>query len=124
VIYDDETELYRYVYRNYYSHGGEKYIRYLKYEIAEDEGIKNIHKKAIGQDFAEIKKLIGGMKLETAIPIIGKEMLRKNPDLYVQRCPKCNKVVQTPLAEQCLWCGHEWRGQNPLRTEYESRNRT
>lgn len=36
--------------------------------------------------------------------------------VYVQRCGKCQQVVATPIAEQCNWCGHEWRGQNPLRT--------
>ena len=30
--------------------------------------------------------------------------------LVVNRCPKCHRIVCTPLAKQCLWCGHDWHG--------------
>jgi hypothetical protein len=30
--------------------------------------------------------------------------------LTINRCPKCNRVVRTPRARQCLWCGHDWHG--------------
>lgn len=39
-----------------------------------------------------------------------------NDKLIVNRCPMCGRVVKTPLAEQCLWCGHDWHappGSNP-----------
>lgn len=29
-------------------------------------------------------------------------------ELFINRCPKCNRIVRTPLAKQCLWCGHDW----------------
>jgi hypothetical protein len=29
-------------------------------------------------------------------------------EIYVNRCAKCNRVVRTPKAQQCLWCGHDW----------------
>jgi len=28
--------------------------------------------------------------------------------VVINRCPKCNGVVRTPLAKQCLVCGHDW----------------
>ena len=30
--------------------------------------------------------------------------------LEINRCPRCLRVVRTPLARQCLWCGHDWYG--------------
>lgn len=30
-------------------------------------------------------------------------------DITVNRCPKCQKVLRTPRAKRCLWCGHFWR---------------
>lgn len=30
--------------------------------------------------------------------------------IRVNRCPACERVVRTPLAQQCLWCGHDWHG--------------
>jgi hypothetical protein len=29
-------------------------------------------------------------------------------EIVVNRCPRCHRVVRTPMARQCLWCGHDW----------------
>ena len=26
----------------------------------------------------------------------------------INRCPSCARIVRTPNARQCLWCGHDW----------------
>lgn len=28
--------------------------------------------------------------------------------ITINRCPKCDRIVRTPKARQCLWCGHDW----------------
>lgn len=28
--------------------------------------------------------------------------------LILNRCPKCNRIVRTPKAKQCMWCYHDW----------------
>jgi hypothetical protein len=28
--------------------------------------------------------------------------------LKPNRCPACDRIVKTPKARQCLWCGHDW----------------
>jgi hypothetical protein len=28
--------------------------------------------------------------------------------VFVNRCAQCQRVVATPRARQCLWCGHDW----------------
>jgi hypothetical protein len=28
--------------------------------------------------------------------------------LCVNRCRMCQRVVRTPLAKQCFWCGNDW----------------
>ncbi len=33
--------------------------------------------------------------------------------LPVNRCPACHRIVRTPRARQCLWCGHDWHGTPP-----------
>ncbi len=40
--------------------------------------------------------------------------------IHFERCGKCGGLAQTPIAEQCLNCGHEWRGENPRRKKWES----
>lgn len=32
------------------------------------------------------------------------------PEVFINRCPKCRRVVRTPQARQCFWCGHDWHG--------------
>jgi hypothetical protein len=27
---------------------------------------------------------------------------------HVNRCPQCRRVVRTPTAHQCFWCGRDW----------------
>lgn len=29
-------------------------------------------------------------------------------DVFVNRCPNCGRVVRTPQARQCFWCGFDW----------------
>lgn len=28
--------------------------------------------------------------------------------VVINRCPACQRIIRTPLARQCLWCGHDW----------------
>lgn len=43
---------------------------------------------------------------------IKERMLREQQagKLFINRCPKCDRIVRTPLAKQCLWCGYDWHG--------------
>jgi hypothetical protein len=31
-----------------------------------------------------------------------------NGELLPNRCPSCKRIVKTPKACQCLWCGYDW----------------
>ena len=41
--------------------------------------------------------------------------------IHFEYCPKCGSLAQTPYAEQCLSCKHEWRGENEHRAVWEAR---
>jgi hypothetical protein len=28
--------------------------------------------------------------------------------INLNRCGMCSRIVATPMARQCLWCGHDW----------------
>jgi hypothetical protein len=32
----------------------------------------------------------------------------KAEDIIINRCPSCDRIVRTPRARQCLWCGYDW----------------
>ena len=37
------------------------------------------------------------------------QLLTNHPsEIAINRCPRCTRIVRTPEAKQCLWCGHDW----------------
>ena len=41
-------------------------------------------------------------------------------DVFLNRCPECDKLVRTPKAKLCLWCGHSWHEKVPDKSETNS----
>ncbi|NBD13756.1 hypothetical protein [Corallococcus silvisoli] len=36
-------------------------------------------------------------------------VLKEHADVvFIHRCPRCERIVETPRSRQCLWCGHDW----------------
>jgi hypothetical protein len=33
--------------------------------------------------------------------------------ILINRCPVCQRIVRTPKARLCVWCGHTWHEQTP-----------
>ena len=33
--------------------------------------------------------------------------------IFINRCPVCQRIVRTPKARLCVWCGHTWYEQTP-----------
>ena len=42
-------------------------------------------------------------------------ILREHPDeVRVNRCPQCHRIVASPNAQQCFWCGNDWHSSASL----------
>jgi hypothetical protein len=40
----------------------------------------------------------------------------------INRCPRCHRIVRTPQALQCFWCGYDWHhGGKPYRPDHFNR---
>lgn len=35
-------------------------------------------------------------------------MMERRSEIVENRCPECHRLVRTPKARQCLWCGNDW----------------
>jgi hypothetical protein len=35
-------------------------------------------------------------------------LVEAGDQLFINRCPRCHRIVRTPKAKQCFWCGHDW----------------
>ena len=60
----------------------------------------------------DIRRLIGD-SLDDVRAFQRRVAVRINAELVARelqpnRCPACNRIVKTPEARQCLWCGHDW----------------
>ena len=33
--------------------------------------------------------------------------------IFINRCPACQRIARTPKARLCVWCGHTWYEQTP-----------
>ncbi len=40
--------------------------------------------------------------------IAARVLLEQATALVLNRCPRCDRIVRTPRARQCLWCFHDW----------------
>ncbi len=119
--YIELQEKHRYLWDNYYRLLDHKYVMYSKYLVTKsDDAPVTI---ALQRHLAELVAKYGKPTLNDFTAMMADKIESDHKDkISIQRCPSCNKIVATPIAEQCMWCGYEWRGQNPLRSEWE-RNR-
>lgn len=56
---------------------------------------------AIGSDLGSVKSF--QQRISDRI-----EAAFREGDLSPVRCPKCRRIVMSPAARQCLWCGYDW----------------
>jgi hypothetical protein len=116
--YDDEAELTRYVWDYYQSlmtdferRVGTAIIGRTKAAASTSPDVARMLNERWGQ--------VGDSEIDAALAE-GAEAFRRRVcrsvlsergrDLFVNRCPRCNRVVRTPHARQCFWCGHDWHG--------------
>jgi tRNA U34 2-thiouridine synthase MnmA/TrmU len=113
--YDDEAEVTRFVWQNYQSLMTDFERRV---ELAINARFKASHTSpAMAQVLNEKWGRVADPEIETALAD-GAEAFRRrvchrvlreySAELYINHCPKCNRVVRTPKAKQCFWCGYDW----------------
>lgn len=117
--YDDDAELTRYIWSNYQHLLNEAEHLALKALLAEEKALAwekhNNHAKAsllrnkwVNRDDSVVVELL------KEGPDVFRDRVRKRilvdcrNEVFVNRCSRCERIVRTPKAEQCLWCGHDW----------------
>ena len=52
---------------------------------------------------------------------VAKRIMKEIPEkVFLNNCPKCNKLARTPFARQCRHCGHSWRDLTVAQFKLES----
>ena len=113
--YDDDLELTDYIWHNYAhlrtdleTRAGNAAIAERKAQAASGQ-IANVlrNKWGIASDprFAELLK--DGLD-EFRRRVRDRILADSADEVVINRCARCQCIVATPRAQQCLWCGHNW----------------
>ena len=69
--------------------------------------LRNIPGYFFDADVAAITKTQNGLSL--FVQQCCEHLLRDYADqIFINRCERCNRIVASPIACACLWCGHHW----------------
>jgi hypothetical protein len=116
VDYDEDRELTRYVWDHYQR-------LFTEFEWRVGRAIHGRTKAAMSTSpemAGALNRLwgaVGDAEVETALADGFEAFRRRVRDrllaehgaaVFVNRCPSCGRVVRTPQARQCFWCGFDW----------------
>jgi hypothetical protein len=116
VEYDEDRELTRYVWDHYQRFLTERECRVgraiigrAKADVASSkEMVEILHRKLGGIGDAETEDALAN-GAEVFRRLVRNRLLSQHAvEIYVNRCPRCSRVVRSPSARQCLWCGFDW----------------
>lgn len=115
--YDEEKELDRYVI-NYYPSlmtqleflGQKAVFAEKKAQSTGHEGMVNmLRNKWGGKDNPEVGAMLSDGVAVFLRRVRVRILKEHESEVFINRCPECNKIVKTPMAKLCLWCGFSWR---------------
>jgi hypothetical protein len=114
--YEEGFELRRYVWRNY-RHALTNREKALHDAVMLELKARHAHSEAsaarlrtmpgyfMDADVAAISE----QGLDSFVEQCGERLLRDYAvEIHVNRCERCNRIVASPIACTCLWCGHHW----------------
>jgi hypothetical protein len=116
--YDEEAELSRYVWAHY-AHHMTDFERSANRAALGREKAAAADNPALARMLAERWGREGEPEIDEALAL-GAEQFRERACrralaehgavIIINRCPRCDRVLRTPAAKQCFWCGHDWHG--------------
>jgi hypothetical protein len=116
VDYDEDRELTRYVWDHY-----QRLLTEFEWRVG--RAIQGRAKAALSKSLEMAAALnrhwgaVGDAEVEAALSD-GPEAFRRQvrdrllaeheSAMFINRCPRCQRVVRTPSPHQCFWCGFDW----------------
>jgi rubrerythrin len=124
--YDDEAALTQYVWKHYLHlmtdferQVGHAIHGRLKAEASRNPTIATMLNKNLGRvdDLAVDAALAQGAE-SFQKGVCQRVLTESGEQVSINRCPICHRVVRTPQARQCFWCGHDWH--DPAKADISS----
>jgi hypothetical protein len=57
---------------------------------------------------ADVLRAFEKPREEREAAAIARVLTECRDQIQINYCPECSRVLRTPIAKQCLWCGHDW----------------
>jgi hypothetical protein len=116
--YDDQLELTSYIWHNYphlFNEAENLAGRTLLGEAkAANCGSEQMRRKLLEKlshrGLEEVDQLLSDGEVAFRIAAAARVLATHPDEVFVNRCSKCQCIVATPRAKQCLWCGYDWHG--------------
>lgn len=86
-------------------------LRHLNSEFKTDGNPKMekmYRKKGWLTDDQDALKLIKNGSESFRLNVANRIIKERSSDLYLNKCPNCEKLTRTPQGRQCRFCGHNW----------------
>lgn len=103
--YDDEAALATYIWDHYSS-----FFTRIELTTAARSGIHTkgsiLTREPV--DEAEVRDLLARGPEIFRRRAASRVLLEHRDDVFINRCGRCGRIVRTPKAQQCLWCGYDW----------------
>lgn len=111
--YDEDLVLTQYIFKNYSDLFTEVEVRATQALALQEKsacastGARSLHRVAEERRREAADQLRDGA---LAFKMRVKDrVLREHPhQIFVVRCPRCSRILRTPRARQCRWCGYSW----------------
>jgi hypothetical protein len=55
-----------------------------------------------------VKEALEGGFTKFREKVVHRILTEDSKQVFINRCPNCNRIVRTPKAKLCTWCGHSW----------------
>jgi hypothetical protein len=119
VEYDEEDVLARYLFRHASRYMTDVELRADRSAVVEMKAEWNEQRGSTssartlreefghGDDPAVDAALVDGYKA-FRLRVVLRLLSEQEVVAMINRCPACGRIVRTPRARQCLWCGHDW----------------
>jgi hypothetical protein len=116
-VYDEDSVFRKYVYRYYGSLMTELErkadMAFLVQSKAEALDPSDPYRSKVEAHFShanerEVSALLSSGFESFERSVVARIIRQHGAALFVNRCPHCQRIVQTPRARQCLWCGLSW----------------
>ena len=113
--YDDDAQLTVYLWRNYRNllttleSLTDSALRAEEKASHADEKMARMLRKHWGaQDNAEVAAALADGSDAFRNRVRDRIMAECRDEITLNRCAECSRLVMTPQAQQCLWCGYDW----------------